>query len=686
MSLQSPGIMEVTCPHCDAELTISEEDLGEATSPESFDCPSCSGIIQWPEVSSDAVAPMAADISHDSEDFQSATFTDARYEIRRLIGRGGMGSVYEGLDTRLSRKVAIKVLPSKSLDDDDAQKRFEREAKTMAALVHPNIVQIYDYGQTKEGNPYLVMEYVEGMDLHNLRKAEQLQVSNALEIVAQVCSALDFAHARGFVHRDIKPPNILMSTDGVAKVADFGLAKLLDGEMVSQFQPGITSTGAAMGTPEYMAPEQFAGESVDHRADIYSLGVMLYDLLTGSPPRGAWQAPSEFIQVDIRLDEIVIRALQQNPTIRYQSTTDFLTDLDFVRSSTGGISIPPGTQVDPLPSSIVGTATKSSGSQFSAPGSVRQPIGNHTTTSIQPATSKKRTVIIAAISALVAIIAAVSITHAISNKGNQGGNLASNNQANTDQPKNIEEPPNHIPPTPPNPGRKHEPLTPVRDHIIDNRPIGGKKDNKRPFFNKLPNLAELINNTPWAAHEVPEPDPNGWIVLFDGKQLNACRWLSPVAVKELNKKITYQDGILSIEDLKVMYSHAAKDVELQATLKPSVGRVVLAVRQAPNGNTYAGYHHAGMNDSGIFGIGMSTGSNHVELEQIPDKGPKDQFFTMRVSIKGDLIELMVDNKVILKTHNSRLTHPGTIGLRVFEGKVEFKDIRVRVLDENRSLE
>jgi serine/threonine protein kinase len=291
-----------------------------------------------------------------------------------------MGAVYEGFDARLVRRVAIKILPKETGTDHEVLARFEREAKAMAALDHPNIVHIHDYGQTPDGNPYFVMEFIDGMDVHKLRYSGLLDLPGALDLVSQVCSALQYAHSRGIVHRDIKPGNILVNREGVAKVADFGLAKVLGSDTQTHHEPALTKSGTAMGTPDYMAPEQLEGGPIDHRADIYSLGVMIYDLLTGSPPRGAWPPPSQRVQIDIRLDEIVLRALQQNPSSRYQAASEVRADIDSVKFSTGGGPLPPGVDPTPLPSSI-----SSSPSIHAAPSTGGAVRGKKSPTTARPA-------------------------------------------------------------------------------------------------------------------------------------------------------------------------------------------------------------------------------------------------------------------------------------------------------------
>lgn len=259
------------------------------------------------------------------------------YVVTGVLGRGGMGAVYQGVQTSLERPVAIKLLPPELGYDPEFEARFRREAKSMARLNHPNIVQIYDFGTTGSGHHYIVMEFVDGTDLHRLIRSGGLTPEGALNAVSQICDALEYAHGEGFVHRDIKPANIFINNKGILKVGDFGLAKLVEGADESALSAteklGLTMTGVAMGTPHYIAPEQLAADgTVDRRADIYSLGVMFYEMLTGEIPRGAVKPPSQKVKaLDVRLDDVVFRAMEVDPAERYQSATDLRTDVDGIR-------------------------------------------------------------------------------------------------------------------------------------------------------------------------------------------------------------------------------------------------------------------------------------------------------------------------------------------------------------------
>jgi serine/threonine protein kinase/formylglycine-generating enzyme required for sulfatase activity len=253
-----------------------------------------------------------------------------QYEILEILGRGGMGAVYKGRQKSLKRLVAIKILPPDAADDEMRfVERFENEAQTMAAMNHPAIVSVYDFGETAEGLLYFIMEFVDGTDVHKMiQTSGKLGDDYALAITAHVCDALDYAHSRGVIHRDIKPANILIDQEGRVKVADFGLAKMHDPSMTS----GLTRTNMAMGTPDYVAPEALSmGMVVDHRADLYAVGVMLYQMLTGEVPRGMFRMPSEKgIGTDPRFDEIICKAMESDRDHRYQTASEVRHALDVI--------------------------------------------------------------------------------------------------------------------------------------------------------------------------------------------------------------------------------------------------------------------------------------------------------------------------------------------------------------------
>ena len=248
-------------------------------------------------------------------------------EILGLLGRGGMGIVYKAKQKHLDRVVALKILPPEISRDHSFAERFAREARSLARLNHPNIVSIFDSGES-DGLFYFIMEFVDGTNLRQSLQAKQISPPEALAIVPVICDALQYAHDMGIVHRDIKPENVLLDKKGRVKIADFGLAKLIN---PTTPDVALTQTGLMMGTPKYMAPEQVERPTeVDHRADIYSLGVVFYEMLTGELPLGRFALPSQRVQIDVRLDEVVLRTLEQKPERRYQHASEVKTELETI--------------------------------------------------------------------------------------------------------------------------------------------------------------------------------------------------------------------------------------------------------------------------------------------------------------------------------------------------------------------
>jgi predicted Ser/Thr protein kinase len=261
-----------------------------------------------------------------------------QFAILEMLGRGGMGVVYKARQRNLDRIVALKILPPVDALSPDFVARFTREARALAKLNHPNIVNVHDFGETG-GLYYIIMEYVDGMNLRELLQTRRLAPAEALAIVPKICDALEYAHEEGLVHRDIKPENLLIDKKGRVKIADFGLAKLLRREPLDMT---LTLSGMALGTLRYMAPEQMdKPESVDHRADLYSLGVVIYEMLTGEVPVGRFELPSQKAQVDVRLDEIVLHALEKEPARRYQHASEVRDDVEKVTSKPHVAPVPP---------------------------------------------------------------------------------------------------------------------------------------------------------------------------------------------------------------------------------------------------------------------------------------------------------------------------------------------------------
>ena len=311
--------MTTTCSTCNGEMLTSNG--------QTF-CPAC--LLQQGMKSSTYGAGPKIAWQPPAIEKLSAAFP--HLEIQQLLGQGGMGAVYKVRQKELDRIAALKVLPGEMAADAGFTERFLREARLLASLSHPHIVTVYEFGQ-RDGIYFLLMEFIDGVTLRQALRAEpikKLGSKETLAIVGQLCDALQFAHDEGVVHRDIKPENILIDKRGRVKIADFGLARLLG---QSPTMPTLTGTHQLMGTPAYMAPEQIEGlPGIDHRADIYSMGVVFYELLTGELPLGRFSPPSERAETDVRLDEVVLRTLAREPDRRYQQASQVKTDVEALRS------------------------------------------------------------------------------------------------------------------------------------------------------------------------------------------------------------------------------------------------------------------------------------------------------------------------------------------------------------------
>lgn len=261
------------------------------------------------------------------------------FEILEKLGQGGMGVVYKARQKSLDRMVALKLLTAYPGDEQARLERFRREAGALAALSHPNIVGIHDYGEAGK-YPYVVMEYVKGRDLRREMDRRRLEPARALRIARDLCAALQYAHDHGIIHRDIKPENILLGEDDRVKIADFGLAKIVGGS-----SGGRSATGHAMGTPPYMAPEQSSSPHfVDHRADVYAIGVVLYEMLAGEVPTPSSKRSSRLTKIDPALDEVFRRALQRDPMCRFQQAQEVATELESLGENAYSAAIRPGVQ------------------------------------------------------------------------------------------------------------------------------------------------------------------------------------------------------------------------------------------------------------------------------------------------------------------------------------------------------
>jgi serine/threonine protein kinase len=310
-----------TCPQCG--VLIPEDSVHGL-------CPRC--------VFAKALAPTADGgfVSYVPPSLESVRAAFPHLEITVLIGSGGMGAVFKARQPQLDRFVALKILPAELAGQPGFSERFQREAQALARLSHPHIVTVHDFGRAGDFY-FLLMEFIDGVNLRQLLRTKRLTPKEALSIVPPICEALQCAHDHGIVHRDIKPENLLIDKAGTVKIADFGIAKIVDGSdalrCVDDGKAGESTDGKSpapsmpFGTPDYAAPEQASG-SADHRADIYSLGVVLYEMLTGERPTDKFEAPSKRVQVDVRIDEIVLRALEKSPELRFATAAEFRTSVE----------------------------------------------------------------------------------------------------------------------------------------------------------------------------------------------------------------------------------------------------------------------------------------------------------------------------------------------------------------------
>ncbi|MGH9453093.1 MAG: protein kinase domain-containing protein, partial [Terriglobia bacterium] len=345
----------VRCTRCGSSLSASEyaETIGGKTSPEAAEAEfreraAAVGLASPPPSSANTPTLTAAGLgvtpfsSSESTIIEPGSDFGPRYRIISLLGRGGMGAVYKAYDRDLDRDVALKLVRPELTSQPHSMLRFKQELLLASKISHKNILRIHDLGDVN-GMKFISMAYIEGEDLHHLlKRTGRLPLEQVLNIARQLCQALEAAHAEGVVHRDLKPQNILLDEAGHAYVSDFGLAKSLESDSAT-----MTQTGVILGTPQYMSPEQVEGVSVDHRSDIYALGLILYELATGESPftgetpmqsmyRRLKQKPRDPREINSDLPpylgRIILRCLEKDPVKRYQTAHDLLLDLDTGRN------------------------------------------------------------------------------------------------------------------------------------------------------------------------------------------------------------------------------------------------------------------------------------------------------------------------------------------------------------------
>src|SRR5271165_4145186 len=320
------------CVHCDTPIDVDSSTLVDAGEEQPAEDANLT-VDNW---SAAVTAPSTSESPRSVNQLQPGSLLAARYEILDRLGVGGMGAVYKAKDREVDRLVALKVIRTELAGDSDILSRFKQELILARKVTHKNVIRIFDLGRAG-GVRFITMEYIEGQDLRSLVKKEgKPSPQRCVEIIQQVCLALDAAHAEKVVHRDLKPQNIMLDAQGKVYVMDFGIARSVGSE-------GLTMTGAVVGTPEYMSPEQVKGDEIDGRADIFTLGIIFYELLTGKMPfraetvqrsmykrtvERAISPAAEDPSVPAFLSEVVSKCLEIDPAKRYQTANDLWADLE----------------------------------------------------------------------------------------------------------------------------------------------------------------------------------------------------------------------------------------------------------------------------------------------------------------------------------------------------------------------
>ena len=603
--------MKVQCPHCQAELECLEEHRGMKAN-----CGSCGGKFIVPDAAAptfpalgnlDAGELLARGLNSvptpDPSDWEPPTPEELsrllpQYQIEALIGRGGMGVVYKGRQERLGRAVAIKLLPAELAEDPNFVARFEREARTLAKLDHPGIIHVYDFGQTSEGHLYFVMEFVDGTDLHQMIRGPGLNPPQALEIISQVCDALQFAHSQGVVHRDIKPANILVTTNGRVKLADFGLARPLHAGTSGQ----LTLSRVVMGTPDYMAPEQKRGEG-DHRVDLYALGVMLYEMLCGRTPQGAWQPPSQRVQVDVRLDSVVIKAMQEEPERRYQQACQVKSDVEAIRTS---ILEKPEVAAEKPPVA-------------------KAPVAPPKPQAARPAknTSRKPLALVAACLVPLLGLGVWLVT------------------------------------------REREAIPSVESQ---------QAPASAPTSGAIPPAGEAATNA-WIHPQLPPPDADGWITIFDGKTLYGTK-VNGMLLK--GNSIRLEDDTLRIHWTQLRFPLPHSDVVIRFTGRVTQGQNMnFKVRRNEEEKQSYGCWFTGDRD-GQAAIFINEPDQRV-LQEAEGTFKNGDFFDAEFRVIGNTLTLLRGGQVIASTIDTKISGGKEIQIGTKQSTAWFKRIEIKVL-------
>ena len=345
---QQVSTESANCPHCNSALPLSEQTKLSREAAALIASEEKTLIASPADLARYATDPRAT-TGHIAKEMETGQVLGNRYEIKECIGSGGMGAIYTARRIHIGDTVAVKVLRPEVVNDSQSRERFQREARAAAKLHHPNAVVVHDFGQDADGTTYIVMEYLEGRSLRDVMNDEKtMPLPQALSLTKQACAAIEAAHRLGIIHRDIKPDNIIVldSHDGTphVKILDFGIAKLLDRtNELGEIDPTLTQAGTVIGTPNYMSPEQCQGESLDARSDVYSLGIVLYEMLTGVQPftaknstgiviKHVTEKPRRLVSlnpyVPAEVERVVLKALEKKPEARQQSALDLAREFE----------------------------------------------------------------------------------------------------------------------------------------------------------------------------------------------------------------------------------------------------------------------------------------------------------------------------------------------------------------------
>lgn len=537
---------------------------------------------------------------------------EGQYTVECFIGHGGMGAVYKGLQMPLRRPVAIKILQRGLGLEYDFEERFRREAYAMASLTHPNIVHVYDCGNAGPNYLYITMELVEGGDLSRIIREGPMNQERVLNFAAQICEGLQFAHDHGIVHRDIKPANIILTGDGRVKVADFGLAKKFDAH--SSF---MTKTGLGMGTPDYAAPEQYEGSAdLDHRADIYALGVMMYQMLTGKLPRGVFKQPSELVHSDPRLDEVVSRAMLTEREYRWQDAADLKKQITHIatvplqkqsaQTKPGNARPVPGKPV-PKPQSAAGQM-KPSPPRPSSPKEQKSPLGIMIGTGV--------------------VIMMLGL----------GGYLFFKS------------------------GLPKSPAPPIAPAVTSNEPQENSREIPHPFRPPPPGGINRPGSLPprMRLNNVPMPDADGWRSLFT----------RPIEVLKFQNVKIQPDGWAHLQGGYMISKVRARDAAIRAKVRhfPSkLAQIKLHLEQED-----FRWIVAGVGDNGLVHLQvLRTATPQTKTFKIPNLPKDGDEFTLELQAKGEEITVLFNGTKLGSLIDKTLPEGH---FSIYADDAEFKDV------------